>query len=355
MQDLLTEAESIKQFSQKSVNELQGLFEFFKIFTKTYKEEVVSFDKRLTEHQEKYKYINDSILSANLIGIYECFDQYNKTTQSLMTKINNELISPLEFFRKNQFKIYQENIDELREINKYHQPDKDMLDYFRQNYYQASDMVQRESQRRRSFFTEAKDNYDTIIKNKMRAKNMEMIYKYEIERYNNYLPEINEKYEKIQEKIRIADKSRIMFIKTSFDKFRNYMGEYIKNIQDFLQIIENYISDDICGKDEKHTLAELNKFKKENQRVLKQNFISFKQYVENEKLTKNNKPILNFVLVPSGTILGDKMNNLEEKDITDFIKDLVDNLINENEVSGIKISKLIELFQFKNPNSELEK
>jgi hypothetical protein len=303
MQDLLTEAESIKQFSQKSVNELQGLFEFFKIFTKTYKEEVVSFDKRLTEHQEKYKYINDSILSANLIGIYECFDQYNKTTQSLMTKINNELISPLEFFRKNQFKIYQENIDELREINKYHQPDKDMLDYFRQNYYQASDMVQRESQRRRSFFTEAKDNYDTIIKNKMRAKNMEMIYKYEIERYNNYLPEINEKYEKIQEKIRIADKSRIMFIKTSFDKFRNYMGEYIKNIQDFLQIIENYISDDICGKDEKHTLAELNKFKKENQRVLKQNFISFKQYVENEKLTKNNKPILSFVLVPSGTIL----------------------------------------------------
>ena len=355
MQDLLTEAESIKQFSQKSVNELQGLFEFFKIFTKTYKEEVDSFDKRLTEHQEKYKYINDSILSANLIGIYECFDQYNKTTQSLMTKINNELISPLEFFRKNQFKIYQENIDELREINKYHQPDKDMLNYFRQNYYQASDMVQRESQRRRSFFTEAKDNYDTIIKNKMRAKNMEMIYKYEIERYNNYLPEINEKYEKIQEKIRIADKSRIMFIKTSFDKFRNYMGEYIKNIQDFLQIIENYISDDICGKDEKHTLAELNKFKKENQRIHKQNFISFKQYVENEKLTKNNKPIFNFVLVPSGTILGDKMNNLEEKDITDFIKDLVDNLINENEVSGIKISKLIELFQFKNPNSELEK
>ena len=189
----------------------------------------------------------------------------------------------------------------------------------------------------------------------MRAKNMEMIYKYEIERYNNYLPEINEKYEKIQEKIRIADKSRIMFIKTSFDKFRNYMGEYIKNIQDFLQIIENYISEDICSKDEKHTKDELNKFKKNNQRVHKESFVSFNQYVENEQLTKDNKQILNFVLVPTGTNLGYKMNNLEDKDITAYIKALVDNLINENEVSGSKIGKLIELFEFKNQNSELEK
>ena len=334
MQDILREVDSIKQHSQKSVNELHGLFEFFKIFTKTYQEEVDSFDKRLSEHQRIFKNINDSILSANLIGIYDCFDSYNKTTQSLMTKINNELISPLDFFRNNQFKIYQENIDQLREINKFHQQDKDMLDYFRQNYYQASDMVQKESKRRKSFFTEAKGNYDTIIKNKMKAKNMEMIYKYEIERYNNLVPKINEKYEKIQEKI---------------------MGEYIKNIQDFLQIIENYISEDICSKDEKHTKDELNKFKKNNQRVHKESFVSFNQYVENEQLTKDNKQILNFVLVPTGTNLGYKMNNLEDKDITAYIKALVDNLINENEVSGSKIGKLIELFEFKNQNSELEK
>ena len=181
------------------------------------------------------------------------------------------------------------------------------------------------------------------------------MYKYEIERYNNLVPKINEKYEKIQEKIRMADKSRIMLIKTSFDKFRNYMGEYIKNIQDFLQIIENYISEDICSKDEKHTKDEFNKFKKNNQRVHKENFVSFNQYVENEKLTKDNKQKLNFILVPTGTTLGYKMTNLEDKDINVYIKALVEHLINENEVSGSKIAKLIELFEFKNQNSELEK
>ena len=354
MQDILTEVESIKQRSQKSVNELRGLSEFFRIFTKTYQEETESFDQRLYEHQEIYKNVNDSILSANLLGIYDCFNQFIKNTQSLMTKITNELISPLEFFRNNQFNIYQNNIDELREVNKLNKKEKDMMEYFRQSYYQASDIIKKESKRRKSFFSEAKDTYDTIIKNKMKAKNMEMIYKYEIERYNHTLPKINEMYDKIHEKIRLADKSRIMFIKTSFDKFKNYMGEYVNNINDFLKIIENYISNDICSKDEKHNLDELNKFKKEDKRISDEKFISFSQFVENEKLTHNNKQSINFVFVPSG-IPNEKINNLEEKDIINFIKELVNDLIKENEVSGVKIAKLIELFLFKNSNSELEK
>ena len=237
MKDILKEVDCIKQHSQKSVNELHGLSDFFKIFTKTYQEEIDNFDRRLNEHQEFYKNVNDSILSANLMGIYDCFSQSIKNTQALMTKINNELISPLEFFRNTQFTIYQNNINELRAINKLHKEDRDMMEYSQQNYYQASDVVKKESQRRKSFFTDARDNYDIKIKSRMKAENLEMIYKYEIERYNNGLSDVNEKYNKIQEKIRLADKSRIMFIKTSFDKFRNYMEEYINNIKDFLKVI----------------------------------------------------------------------------------------------------------------------
>ena len=341
MKDILLEIDSIKKHSQKSVNELHGLFDFFQIFTKTYQEEVDNFEKRLYQHQETYNNVNDSILSANLTGIYDCFNQCNKTTQTIMTKITNELINPLELYRNNQFRIYQNNIDELREINKLHKEDRDMIDYFRQNYYNACNDVQRESQRRRSFFAEVRDNYDIIIKSKMKAKNMEMIYKYEIERYNSTLPDINEKYNKLQEKIRITDKSRIMFIKASFDKFRNYMEEYINNIKDFLQVIENYISNDICIKDEKHTVDNLNKFKKDNKRVLDDSFVSFKQFLETEKITLNSNQILNFVLVPNDVSFANKVINSEEKDVFNFIKTLVDDFINENEVSGIKLAKLI--------------
>ena len=129
MIDILSEVDSIKQRSQKSLNELNGLYDFFKIFTKTYQEEVDNFEQRLYEHQEVYKNLNDSILSANLIGIYDCFNQSIKNTQTLMTKITNELISPLEFFHNNQFRIYQNNINELREVNKMYNEEKDMMEY----------------------------------------------------------------------------------------------------------------------------------------------------------------------------------------------------------------------------------
>ena len=40
MKDILTEIDSIKQRSQKSINELHGLNDFFKMFTKIFQDEV---------------------------------------------------------------------------------------------------------------------------------------------------------------------------------------------------------------------------------------------------------------------------------------------------------------------------
>ena len=174
-----------------------------------------------------------------------------------MTKIVNELISPYEMFRNTQFSIYQNNINELRDINKIYKENKYLLDTSRQNYYKAEEDIKKQNQGKKFFFSKEDNNsYDKYIQNKMKAKNYEMIYKYELEKYNKNISEINNRYDSIHSKIELADKSRIMFIKTSFDKYRSYMEEYMKNIKDFLNIIEIYISDDICAKDQKHNLEE---------------------------------------------------------------------------------------------------
>ena len=55
MKDILLEIDTIKKKSQKSVDELKGLSNFFKIFTHTYQEEVDVFEKRLNEHDQTYK------------------------------------------------------------------------------------------------------------------------------------------------------------------------------------------------------------------------------------------------------------------------------------------------------------
>ena len=351
MKDILKEVDAIKKKSQKSVNELRGLSNFFKIFTRTYQEEAKLFQDRLKEHEEKFKIIDESILSANLLGIYDCFKQCNDSTQKLMTKINNELISPYEVFRNTQFKIYQNNIDELREVNKIYTENKDLLVIAKLNYYQASDVVKKENQNKKFFFSKVdNNNYDINIQNKMKAKNNEIIYKYELEKYNKAIVNINERHNKIHDKIQLADKSRIMFIKTSFDKYRSYMEEYVKNIKDFLNVIENYISDDICTKDEKHNLEEFLKYKEIN-RIDNEKFVSFNEFVENEKNKKTEKQILKYQMIPNEL----QVMNVEEKEVIDFLKSLANDLLSENEVSGDKMAKLIEFFQFKYNNSDIEK
>ena len=345
MQDILLEVDAIKKKSQKSVDELRGLSNFFKIFTGTYQEEVKLFEERLSEHEEKYINIDDSILSANLTGIYECFRQCNQNTQHLMTKIVNELIDPYEMFRNTQFTIYQNNINELRDLNKIYKENRDLFEISRQKYYQSEEVLKKENQRKKSFYSkERNNNYDIYIQNIMKAKNNELLYKYALEKYNKNIDDINNRYDNIHNKIQLADKSRIMFIKTSFDKYRSYMEEYIKNIKDFLNVIENYISDDICNKDEKHNLEEFTKFKEKN-KVKSENFISFNEYIEKEKKLKKLKIDMKDF----------KLMSIEEKEIIDFIKKLTNELLSENEVSGSQIAKLIEFFQFKNPNSDLEK
>ena len=356
MKDILLEIDAIKKKSQKSVDELKGLSNFFKIFTHTYQEEVDVFEKKLIEHDREYKYldkyVNDSILSANLVGIYDIFRQYNQNIKSLMVKINNELINPFEVFRNTQFSIYQNNIHELRSVNKIYNENRDLLEIAKQNYYQASDIVKKENQGKKFLFfssREENNNYDINIRNKMKARNCETIYKYELEKYNKSIIDINNRYDKIQDKIRLADKSRIMFIKTSFDKYRNYMGEYIKNIKEFLNIVENYISDDICNKDEKHNLEDFNKFNEIN-RVKEETYISFNQFVENEKKNKTEKGILKYEMVPNDF----SIINIKESELNDFLKNLTLDLLSENEVAGDKMAKLIELFQYKNKSQSYE-
>ena len=351
MKDVLSEIDNIKQKSQKSVNELRGLSNFFKIFTQTYQDEVTMFKNRLSEHEQKYQLLDDSILSANLVGIYECFRQYNVNTQKLMTKINNELINPYDVFRNTQFSIYQNNINELREVNKLYKEDKDLLEMAQYNYYQACDVVKKENQEKKFFFSKKGiTNHDMNVQNNMKAKNYEIIYKFELEKYNKSIVEINDRYNKIYDKIQLADKSRIMFIKTSFDKFRSYMEEYIKNIKDFLNVVENYISDDICTKDEKHNLEKLSKNKKSNF-ADQGKFISFNDFVEKEKKNKTEKEILKYQMIPTEL----KLMKTDEKEVADFLKNISNDFLSENEVEGDKIAKLIELFQFKDNNSDIEK
>ena len=350
------EIDSVKSKSQRGVNELRGLSSFFTIFTSTYQDEVKSFEQKLLLHENKYKVIDDSILSANLVNIYDCFRQCNNNIQSLMSKIDNELISPLEVFRNTQFKIYQENINELRNISTSYKENKDLLDNLKFKYYRASTITKKneEKSKKKSIFSwesNTQNNIDDTIHTKMEAKYGEIWYKYEVEKFNKNIVNINQRYKKMQEKIQLADKSRIYFIKTSFDKYRKFMDEYINNIKDYITIIENYISDDICEKDQKNSLKIFSQYKNKNEeRIKDEQFISFNEFASKGNKTDNEKDF-KYELLPNNS----KLSNINEKELDTFLKLVSEELLSEKEIEYEKLAKLIELFQNVKENSDIEK
>ena len=285
------ESETLLNNSQICYNELEKMTDFFKTFITTHQEEVQSFQKKLSNPKNKVS-LYPSILLTNLIGIYNYFQDYINNIKSLMTKINNELINPLIEFSTEQSKIYEENIKKINKINENYKEYKDLLDYTKFNYYKMSYKAKNSDMNLKNkpkFKGESNkdDSADLLLIDKMMAKNAELFYKYELSRYNKNISDINIQYNDIIQKIQTAEKSRIYFIKASMDKYRNFIGQYNKYINDFIKILETFVNDDICQKDEKFYMRELSKFRnnKTNTRIPIEKFIPFNDYYEEIKDT----------------------------------------------------------------------
>ena len=95
----------------------------------------------------------------------------------------------------------------------------------------------------------------------MRVKVYENIYNYELVRYNKTIKALNKEYNSTIEKLKLNEKNRINFIKSISHLIKNYIDEYIKSINDFSFVVDNYTSQSVCSKDELYWNEELSKFK----------------------------------------------------------------------------------------------
>ena len=343
------ESDLLSNNSKTCSSELEKMTDFFKTFITTHQEEVQSFQKKLNTEKNKTT-IYPSILLTNLIGIYNYFQEYTNKVKTLMNKINNELINPLKEFSSEQLNIYEENVNKIKDINEAYKEYKDLLDYTKFNYYKLSfkaknsDLHLKNNPKFKGQQNKD-DSSDLLLIEKMKAKNAELFYKYELSRYNKNINEINTQYNEIIDKIKNAEKSRIYFIKASVDKYRNFMGQYNNYLNDFITILGTFVSDDICQRDEKFYMRELSKFinNKTKTRVPEEKFISFNDYYEEIK-DNIKKNTFDYELTSENkkkTVLND------EKEFKLFVNNLLDNLLGEEEVNQEQMAKLYFLMKSK--------
>ena len=345
------EIKNLTKNSQEIIEELKRFSNFLNIYILTTKEKIELLKEKQKIPENHPSRLHESILLTNIIGIYDAFQSYLLNIDNNLFRMQKDIIEPFNEFQNSQLKAYNDFLQKVIDINIKHKNYKNILDkakinYYKEAYYTKEDIESNDF--KENIFNGGKnsESLDILLKNKMRVKIYESIYNYEIFRYNKNIEFLNKEYNTSIEKIKESEKARINFIKISIDKYKGFWQKYIKNINDFLFIIENYISQNICKKDEKFWISEFSRYKKnDNDRIPKEKFVSFNEYLEkNNNEEKNNEnDLFNYDKFKENKII----NTMDEKEEKNYINEIIDDLRKEDEIALDKIAKLIELFENK--------
>ena len=331
---------------QVNIDEFKKMSDFFKSFVNNFKNITLFEEVKGKEKKDNKFLVYESILLTGLKGIYDEFQVCINNIKNIMSKIENGIIKPLDEFRFEQLKIYKNDLNKIKEIDKTYKLQTFLLEKAKVNYYKASLEVKKNKNDnkkvRYSFKNEDLDNSLALsIKNKMIAKNYENLYRHELERYNIIISDINNNYNDIKNNFEVAEKNRIYFIKECFDKYKSYMNDFNKEFNDFIKVMNNYCSPDVCEKECKVATNKINQFKKKEFRLPLKSFISFKDfYSKNKEALDKNK--YKFDLRNDAFDYEKEITNMNEEKITKSYNDIINDLLKKEEIKNTKLFDLIQ-------------
>ena len=334
---------------QTNIEELKNMSHFFNSFITNIKS--ISF---FQNNKSKSKRLNnpniyESILLNNVESIYDSFKLCIDNIKNITTKIQNDLIKPIDLFIDEQSKIYQNNSKNIKQMIKQCNDHKILLDFAKNNYYKSSFEIKKNNNNsfisQYSFKNEEFDNSLALnIKNKMIAKNYENIYKYEINRYNSFISDINSNYNETKKKLENSEKNRILFIKGNLDKFKILLEEMTNEFSKFTKKFETNFSDDICKEEQKIWNNKLFKSKKGGDNLPLESFVPFHDfYVKNEEVILNNK--YNFDVRIDNMESYKKVYYMKEDEIVTNFNNIIISLLNKENISSEKAKFLFDLLQ----------
>ena len=338
----------LQNLAKKNILEINKINSFFKIFRSLFEEQINSLNNKLKDFNLDN---NNSVLSVYLNDIIEYYKKFISDYKNNILKIQNELINSIESFKTNQDSIYKENNNELNELILYFNNNQKILNNSIFNYYKSYYNAQEEEKnlikKKKANININEDESELLIKDKMEARNNEMIYKYDIEKYNKELDNIIDKYLKIKLKIETAEKGRISFIKASFDKQKSVFKNISNLINNYIEKKENF-SDEFSKKIEKEKINEISKLSEDIKKSIK---LKTKKFVSAE-LIFNKQENYNIFIKNCSFDINVKIEKTENNK---FYNKLIDELIGEDDVPKEKISRLIEIFKYEKENENNEK
>ena len=183
METLTFESENNELIKNSRMNiiEIKRLISFMKIFVHNFNSLINVFQKNLSIPQQIFY---ESILITNMNGMYNYFLSIMEKSNNIITKIVNDIISPLEQFIETQQTIYEDNINRFNNLLLNYDKTKILLNYCKNKYYESSIKYYNFEKENKKFIQINKQLKDKTIKMRASMKSNELLYKYEIEKYN---------------------------------------------------------------------------------------------------------------------------------------------------------------------------
>ena len=356
--NLSKEKKFIEDNYNDSLNELRKISWFIKIFIKMNREAKNIYDKKEEEKDKKIDTTTktNSFLFLSINNIYNSFETFVKGINNFISSMENDLAKPLDDFIENQFNFYDKNMIKMKSINNDYIVNKTILDNSKNNYYQSSyESSQLDAnEANNSIFGGANAEnikMDNSIRDKMTTRNYEFIYKYEIAKYNKEIIGINNEYNLLIDNILNLEKTKVHFVTSLLNKFKKYLTDYVKMINNFINEIDKFNSKEIGDQEIVLQSKIFSKYKDEmkekNQpRIPKIGFMSYQNFLEMKNPTKEELSSMK-KLVINPTL------NLDENSLINMTKEFVNNLLEETDIGQEKVANICELLYF--PNYDIGK
>ena len=346
--NLSQERQFIEDNYRDSINELRKISWFIKVFIKMNRENKKFYEKREEIKDKKIDLTKktNSFLFLNINNIYNSFESFVNSSNSFINSMENDLTKPLDDFIDNQLNFYNKNLNKIINIYKDFLTNKFILDNSKNNYFHSSyDSNQADIKEIKNAIFRGENNTnskrDNFIRKKMISRNDEFIFKYEVSKYNKNIDENNNEYNLLIDNILNLEKTKVHFVNSLLTKFKKYLSEYVKMINNFINEIDKFNNKEIGDQDILLQTKFFTKYrkkikKKKEQRIPKEYFISYQNYLE--KYNPNKEQLASLKTININPNL-----KIDENTANNKAKEFVNNLLEENDIEQYKVANIFEM------------
>lgn len=289
--------------------------------------------------------------SKNILNNSLNFSRYTDNIKKLLGKMNLELIEPLGKFISKMITVYNNNLIRMDTLLTNLERTRSTFEKVQSDYYRSS------------YRSKILENYDInsdplkitkITKNinelltreKARAANNEQLFAYELKRYNTDIEKLNSEYMELNLLVKEIEESRIFFLKTTMEKYREILKEMETLHKEYNESVTKLFNNETYDKylnESKEVYSK--KLISNNRRFTQENNVTFEEYYQKNKDIIQKEFGFGEENIPNYILKNTEQKLLTVKEQDKKIKEFIKKIIAKEDISYENLSRILDFIR----------